>query len=102
MWLGLAIVVIAIAAVIAGAFAGGIFTIVLIPLAALAVIALFISWLWGRATNTAGAGATTNAPESAPETSATIAASLPRSRGSAGAHVPTSPERLADARREQQ
>lgn len=99
MWLGLAIVVIAIAAVIAGAFAGGIFTIVLIPLAGLAIIALFISWLWGRATNTAGAGATTKPAESA----SSIAASLPRSRGDAGAaHVPTSPDRLADARREQQ
>lgn len=98
MWLGIAIIVVAIAAVIAGAFAGGIFTIVLIPLAVLAVIALFIGWLWGRATNTAGVGTTTKPTESGGRP----ATSLPRSRGNAGAHAPTSPDRLADLRREQQ
>jgi hypothetical protein len=98
MWLGIAVIVIAVAAAIAAAFAGGIFTIVLIPLAALALIGLLVGWLWGRATNTAGVGTTTKSSESA----AAMAASLPRSRGDAGAHAPTSPDRLADARREQQ
>lgn len=99
MWFGLAIIVVAIAAVIAGAFAGRIFTIVLIPIAVLALIGLFIGWLWGRATGGAGAGTTTSPTASGDQMAAT---SLPRTRGDAGAYAPTAPDRLADLRREQQ
>ncbi|HWE34768.1 MAG TPA: hypothetical protein VG410_14845 [Solirubrobacteraceae bacterium] len=99
MWLGLAVLVVAVAAAIGGAFAGGIFTIVLIPLAGLALIGALIGWMWGRATGGAGVGTTTEPTESGGRMSAN---SLPRTRGSSGAHAPASPERVADLRREQQ
>jgi hypothetical protein len=85
-----------IAAIVGGALAGGIFTIVLIPLAVLALIALLISWMWGRATGNAGVGTTTKPVERR------SGSSLPRRRPRSAAHAPTSAERLADLRREQQ
>ncbi len=99
MWLALVVAVLAVAGLVGGAFAGGIFTIVLIPIAAIALIALFIGWLWARATAGASASTTT---ESADTGGGLPASSLPRTRGGSGAHAPTSPERLADLRREQQ
>jgi hypothetical protein len=77
-----------------GALFGGIFTIVLVPLAAIALATGVVYGMWGRAAQ-GSEGA---------ETEATNAASSPlphRRRGDSG-RAPSSPERLADARRVQQ
>jgi hypothetical protein len=96
MWLlyiAIPLVVLAIIASIAG---GGIFTIVLVPLAIIAVVAAF----WSSASARAGGarGANRRAPQgTGPEGSA-----LPNSFATDSGRAPTTPEALADARREQQ
>jgi hypothetical protein len=88
MWLGLAILVLAFAGAIGGAFAGGIFTIVLIPLAVIALVAVLIAWLWGLATGSASASTTT---KSTSDSAARGASSRPRSRGDGGRMPPRRP-----------
>jgi hypothetical protein len=94
MWFFWPLMAAIIAAFVGGSLAGGIYTIVFIPLAFIALITLFVAWLWGRSTGAAGAG-TTSEPVNRANT-------LPRTRGDSGGHVPASPEQLADLRRERQ
>jgi Zn-dependent protease with chaperone function len=98
MWLTFIALVLVIAAVLASAFAGGAFTIVLIPLAVIAVGTATVLGLWSRA-SAVSAGETGG--DAADPTANTVANALPRTRRRGG-HAPSSPERLADARREQQ
>jgi hypothetical protein len=78
-----------------GAFAGGgIFTIVLIPIALLIAVVAFLFALWGRAAQGAAGGGT--------HESHTSERPLPGSHQRPSGRAPTSPERLADARRAQQ
>jgi hypothetical protein len=95
MWLSWPAFLVIVAAIIGGIIGGGIFTIVLVPLAGLAVVALVALWLFSRATGAGGVGTTT-------EPIGPGGSALPHRRGDSGAHARTSPERLADLRREQQ
>jgi hypothetical protein len=85
---------IVVAALLAGTLAGGVYTLVLIPIAAVALLTLFVSWLWTRATGAAS--------ESTTSESVDTANTLPRRRRGPATHAPTSPERIADLRRQQQ
>ena len=90
MWFFLAVVIVGALAIAGSILAGGVFTIVLVPIVAIAAVAALGSRVMGRAT---GADETRLGPsDTGPERT---------ERGSVG-HVPTSPERLADARRAQQ
>jgi hypothetical protein len=98
MWLTFIALVLVIAAIVASAFAGGIFTIVLIPLAFVAVVGAIGAGMYARAQDV-GAGQTeSTTSDSTPQTPANA---LPRQRG-ARAHAGASPGQLADARRERQ
>jgi hypothetical protein len=95
MWISWPVLLLAIAAIVGGVIGGGAFTIVLVPLAGIALVTALFAYIWARVTGTAGAGTTTKPIGRG-------ANALPRSGGNRGAHAPTSPERLADLRREQQ
>jgi hypothetical protein len=94
MWfyfIGLFLLVVAIAGSVVS---GGIFTIVLLPLAVIALISAALHSMAGRKAQ-AAAGGVPGSPEPGPDP-------LPTSRGANGAPAPSSPEQLADARRQQQ
>jgi uncharacterized protein (DUF58 family) len=96
MWLtyiALPLIVLAIIASVAG---GGIFTIILVPLAIIAIVAAVWS---GASARAAGAEPTTRrGSHGAGPGGTALPTSPPRSSG----RVQSSPEGLADARREQQ
>ncbi len=92
MWLFLPVVVLVVAAVVGGAFAGGIYTIVLIPLA---VIALFGALVYGYFTGGAQRHAEGDRATSRP-------ASPPTAQHDATASAPSTPDELVDARRSNQ
>jgi hypothetical protein len=94
MWFYPLIIALVILAIVGGTLAGGVFTIVLVPLAAIALISSMVYWLWGRALQgngdaSAGAGP---GPDRA----------LPHRPHRPSGRAPSSPERLVDARRQQQ
>lgn len=90
MWLGLVLFIAVLVALGLSIVSGGIFTIVVLPLAVIvAVVALLIS-LWGRAS-----GRSEGEPRREP-------APLPHSDRANTAPAPTSPGQLVDARRAQQ
>jgi hypothetical protein len=91
MWLALFVIVGAIFVAIAGVLSGGIFTIILVPLA---VIALF-AWAGYSAL---GYLNTSASPQTEDETGA---APLPHSRHSNTAAPPATPDELVDARQHQ-
>jgi hypothetical protein len=92
MWLFLPVVVLVAAAVVGGAFAGGIYTIVLIPLA---VIALFAAIVYGYFTGGAQRAAEGRRGRSRPP-------APPTTQHDASAPAPSTPEELVDARRSNQ
>ena len=94
MWFYPLLIVLAILAIVGGTLAGGVYTIVLIPLAVIAAISAIVYAMWGRAAGSQ-AGADTHA-------SATSVEPLPHQRQRPSGRAPSSPERLADARRQQQ
>jgi hypothetical protein len=96
MWLLYLAIPLVVLAVIATVVGGGIFTIVLVPLAIIAVIAA----VWSSAS--ARAAGTKETTRRAPQGTGPAGNSLPHSFARDSGHVPTSPEALADARREQQ
>lgn len=94
MWLYLIGVVLLIVGIVGGVLTGGIFTIVLLPLAALALISAFVFALLGRS-----AQGRSDSSTEAPHTSDRP---LPhRQPADTGPEVST-PDQLADARRQQQ
>lgn len=93
MWLFLPVVVLVAAAVVGGAFAGGIYTIVLIPLA---VIALFAAIVYGYFTG----GAQRHAEQGRGHSRRPPAP--PTAQHDASASAPSTPEELVDARRSNQ
>lgn len=91
MWLFIAVAFLAVLAVFGGTLAGGIYTIVLIPLAVIALIsAIGYSYFSGAATRRGG-GEGREAPRP-----------LPTGQQRSSGHAPTTPEGLADARRARQ
>jgi hypothetical protein len=94
MWFYPLLLTVVVLAIVGGALAGGIFTIVLIPLAAIVLVSAVVYSMWGRALQ-ARAGASTDA-------SHTSAQPLPHRRERPTGRAPSSPEELVDARRQQQ
>jgi hypothetical protein len=94
MWFYPLLIVLVILAIAGGALAGGVFTLVLIPLAVIAAVSAIVYAMWGRAMESR-AGASTDA-------TATAVEPLPNQRQAGSGRAPTSPEALTDARRQQQ
>ena len=94
MWFYPLLIALLILAVIGGTLAGGVFTLVLIPLAVVVIVSAVVYAMWGRAIQGQAGGAT----------DATTAKSqpLPHHRTRPSGRAATSPEALADARRQQQ
>jgi hypothetical protein len=91
MWLYLLALVLVILGIVGGIASGGIFTIVLVPVGLIVAGSAALYAMWGRSVQgKAGANA-----DAAPSTNRPLPHSQERDSG----HVPTSPERLADARR---
>jgi hypothetical protein len=94
MWLYLIAGILFVVGVIGGLAGGGIFSIVLIPLALVTVGASALFSGGGRAEQrSAGKGANETHPTDRP---------LPHAQPQPSGRAPSSPERLADARRAQQ
>ncbi len=94
MWFYPVVLVLVILALAGGTLAGGIYTIVLIPIAAIVVISGVVYALWGRALQ-GSAGVSTDA-------SHTSSRPLPHRRRRPSGRAQGSPEALTDARRQQQ
>lgn len=92
MWLLIIVAFLALLAVVGGSLAGGIFTIVLIPIAALAFLAAIAYSYFGGAAQRRASGDRRRDRPPAPATSQQPS-SVPR---------PSTPEELADARRANQ
>jgi hypothetical protein len=86
MWMYLVVVSLAAIGVLGGIFAGGIFTVVLLPIAAIILVSSFVFTGLGK-------GAEQKEGAAPPEPA------LPHDVERPSGHAPTSPERLADARR---
>lgn len=94
MYLGLVLVVLAILFVIVGVFSGGVFTIVLVPCAAIAVVTGVVALMSARA---AGVDSTlTKHPERQP------GGRVPRGSGPAPGEVPVTPDDYVEARQRSQ
>jgi hypothetical protein len=97
MWISILVFIVAVFAVVGGALAGGVYTIVLIPLALVVVGSAILYSALGRAAernqSKDGSGGTSGP---------TPGNALPRTHRRSAGHVRTSPEGLSNARREQQ
>jgi hypothetical protein len=94
VWFYPLLLVLVILGVAGGILLGGIFTIILVPLAVIAMVSAAVYAIWGRALQGGADGATDAARVSEQP--------LPVQRRRPTGRAPTSPERLVDARREQQ
>jgi hypothetical protein len=94
MWFYALIVLLVILAIAGGTLAGGIFTIVLIPLAAIALISAIVYGMLGRAIERRSG--------SSSDASHEPGRPLPSRRRRPSGRVETTPDRLVDARRQQQ
>lgn len=94
MWLYLLALVLVILGIVGGVASGGIFTIILVPVGLIVAGSAFLYATAGRKAQ----GSTGGDTEAAPSTNRPLPHSPQRESG----HVPTSPERLADARRTEQ
>lgn len=94
MWFYPVLIALVILAIVGGTLAGGVFTLVLVPLAGVVAISALVYSMWGRAMQ-GSAGASTDA-------ATTNETPLPHQRQRPSGRAPSSPERLADARRQQQ
>jgi hypothetical protein len=94
MWLYLIVGALVMLGVVGGIALGGIFTIALIPLALIVLIAGLLTAASGRRAQQRAGGAT--------EESHVAGGPLPRSLERPSGRAPTTPEGLADARRAQQ
>jgi hypothetical protein len=96
MWLFYIAVPLIILAIIAAIAGGGIFTLILVPLAVIAVIGAVWAAISARAAQEPGA------KRQAKQAVGEGGSELPHSFAGAPSRAPTSPEALADARREAQ
>lgn len=94
MWFYPLLFALVILAIVGGTLAGGIYTIVLLPLAVIVLISASVYALWGRALEGSAGGST--------DASHTGSEPLPHRRRRPTGRAPSSPGALADARREQQ
>jgi hypothetical protein len=89
MWFYPIVGLLVVLAILGGVLLGGVFTIVLVPLALIAAGAAIAYSLAARASEPSASGGTDDRP-------------LPSGQQAGGGHVRTTPETLADARRAQQ
>ena len=94
MWFYPLLIVLVVLALVGGTLAGGVYTLVLIPLAVIVGVSAVVYAMWGRSMQSK-AGADTHA------TAASVDP-LPHTRPRPSGRAPSSPEGLADARRQQQ
>ncbi|MBV9003749.1 MAG: hypothetical protein JO181_03760 [Solirubrobacterales bacterium] len=94
MWLYLLVGLLVVLGIVGGILGGGIFTIVLLPLALVVVASAVITGMVARSHERKAAGSTDATP--------TTGRPLPHDSSPSTGRVPTSPEGLVDARREQQ
>jgi hypothetical protein len=94
MWFYPVVGLLVVLAIVGGTLAGGIYTIVLVPLAAIAIISALVYSLWGRALQ-GSEGVSTDAVQTSDRP-------LPHRRRRPTGRAASSPEALADARRQQQ
>ncbi len=94
MWLYLIAVAFILVGIVVGLAGGGIFTIVLVPLGLIVLVAALISAAAGRKAQQAAGGTAEEGP--VPQRP------LPHAHPQSSGRAPTSPEGLADARRAQQ
>ena len=90
MWLAIPLALLILFGLIGGVLLGGVFTLVLVPLAILGAIATVAGMLWVRASQ-GRSGASTSGPSP-----------LPHSSHQNVAAAPSTPGDLVDARRQQQ
>ena len=95
MWLAVVLIVAIVFMVIAGILSGGIFTIILVPLAAITAISGFAYAVWARASGAAS-------QQQAEVTADSVPDPLPHSAHRNLAPAPSTPDQLVDARRQQQ
>jgi hypothetical protein len=93
MWFYPILLMLVVLALAGGIFLGGVFTLVLVPLAAIAIVSVVGYAMWARSQAAGGSAADTE-PSAGPP--------LPHQRRREPAHVTAPPERLVDARRQQQ
>jgi hypothetical protein len=94
MWFYPLLLLLVILAIVGGTLAGGVFTLVLIPLAVIAAVSAIVYAMWGRSMQAQAGGAT--------DATTAKAEPLPHHEVRPSGRAPSSPERLADARRRQQ
>jgi hypothetical protein len=94
MWFYPVLIAVVLLAIVGGTLAGGVYTLVLVPLAVVVIVSALVYSLWGRAIQ-GSAGAATDA-------GTTNETPLPHQPQRPRGRAPSSPERLADARRQQQ
>jgi len=94
VWFYPLLLVLVILAIVGGTLAGGIFTIVLVPLGVIAIVSAAVYAMWGRALQGSAGGASEGAEAGKHP--------LPRRPARPSGRTGTSPEKLVDARREQQ
>ena len=94
MWFYPLVMVLVILGLAGGIVAGGIFTIVLVPLAVIVAVSAVVYAMWGRALQGGGGGGT--------EATHVDDRALPSQRRRPTGRTRTAPGRLADARRHQQ
>jgi uncharacterized membrane protein YfcA len=94
MWFYPLVLAVVILAIVGGTLAGGIFTLVLVPLAAIALVSAVVYMMWGRAIE-ANSGASSDATHMSRRP-------LPHRRRRPSGRAPSSPDALTDARRQQQ
>lgn len=94
MWFYPLLIVLVVLALIGGTLAGGVYTLVLVPLAIVVAVSVIVYAMWGRSMERR-AGASTDATAQSTEP-------LPHQPTRPTGRTPSSPEALADARRQQQ
>jgi hypothetical protein len=94
MWFYPLLIALVILAIVGGTLAGGMYTIVLVPLAVVVVVSAVVYSLWGRAL--AGSA------EGSADASRVSDQPLPHRPRRPTGRAPNTPEALVDARREQQ
>jgi hypothetical protein len=94
MWFYPLLIVLVVLAVAGGTVAGGVYTLVLVPLAVVVVVSAVVYAMWGRSMQGQAGGAT--------EATTAKTQPLPHQRTRPSGRAATSPEALADARRQQQ
>lgn len=93
MWFYPLLLILVLLGIAGGVFLGGVYTLVLVPLVVVAVVSALAYALWGRSQSAAGRG-----DESGPRPGRPLPHQPRREPG----HVTAPPERLVDARRQQQ